>query len=836
MNAPANHPPNPRIRSIRSRPRKLYSQQSGTEPRRALLSLLSIGSLSYAVLVFEVALTRIFSLLLNYHYVFAILSGAVAGLGIGAMAINYRVSISRKPAVTSAAMLFAVLLAASVLIIARLPPLGTWTWPVFLLLATLPFIAAGFAIAGILQQFPSRIPMLYGADLMGAACGALSAIALMDAVGPINTVLVAAAVAGIGALGLEASRVRMPLVSGGVFLGLTALLLSVMRHGVEVRLPVTNDPDKEMLFLLSDPALKTKILETRWSSFGRTDVVGTELAPHQRMLFVDGGAGSLMYDLKAVLKNPKNLATITTQYGGFFPLPLLKDDEKSTALIVGLGGGKDTLAARLGGVKEITAVEVNPDVVDILRDYESFNGGVGTGRFGVTTVVGEGRAFLRNTNVRYDLILSAIPVTKSSRSVDGYALTENYLFTAEAFTDYLRHLSPNGRIILVAHNEMEIYRLISLAMAAFQKQGISEQEVMKRLYTVPAPLLPTLVVQKRPLTPEDAAAVDERLRRLRFDERPSYVPYRKHVLAERDEYIPDQQKPVVDERLTSVAEGRATLATVADSASYDISAVSDDRPFFYDLERGLPDPLGKCVGAMVALVAGLALLVGLRNPAGGNPTTFTSVLMSEPVLKRLASLCFLLGVGYMLVEIALFRKLMLFIGQPQRALTVLLFSLLLGGGLGSMFSSSLTHQIGKVGTWMSLGIGVAAVLLSQFSSALFALGVSPLITAVCCLVPLGFMMGFPFPIAMRLVSAHEFTRFVSALWGINAIASVLGSLLCMVVALWFGFSWALLLGGTTYLLSAVVFFGIPELRFELRGGYTGTLGASDAASEYPSAS
>ncbi len=115
----------------------------------------------------------------------------------------------------------------------------------------------------------------------------------------------------------------------------------------------------------------------------------------------------------------------------------------------------------------------------------------------VDIVVGEGRNFLRNTTSQYDLIMLALPVTKGSRSIDGYALTENYLFTVEAFTDYLNSLTPEGRIIFVTHGNAELSRLLSLALTSFEEQGVSVEQAMKHLYSISRHQMPTLVIQKR---------------------------------------------------------------------------------------------------------------------------------------------------------------------------------------------------------------------------------------------------------------------------------------------------------------------------------------------------
>src|SRR5450830_512398 len=223
--------------------------------------------------------------------------------------------------------------------------------------------------------------------------------------------------------------------------------------------------------MLTDPGLSARVVESRWSSFGRTDLVASDLTPDEMTLFVDGAGGSAMYNLDALRKDRRERMQLDMHSGESFPFPLLKAGQKRSALIFGPGGGSDVAVALLGGVEKITAVEVNPDVVKIVRQYRDFNGGIYSGRPGVTAVIGDGRNFVRTTDKRFDLIMAAIPVTKSSRSVDGYALTENGLFTVEAMGEYLDRLTDNGRLVFVAHNDVEIYKLIATVLAAYGEIG-----------------------------------------------------------------------------------------------------------------------------------------------------------------------------------------------------------------------------------------------------------------------------------------------------------------------------------------------------------------------------
>ncbi len=565
-----------------------------------------------------------------------------------------------------------------------------------------------------------------------------------------------------------------------------------------------------MYEFLANPSIKAGIVESRWSSFGRTDLVKSELLPNEMTLFVDGAAGSVMYNLDALRKNPQEAAHLTLHYGEFFPFLFIPETEKQSALIIGPGGGRDVVVALLGGAKSITAVEVNPDVVDIVKRYQDFNGGLYTRLPNVQVVVAEGRNYVRASDKRYDLIMLAIPITKSSRSVEGYALTENYLFTVEAFQDYLSHLTPQGRIIIVAHNNAEIYRLIFMAVEAFGSRGIPQADAMKRIYTVASEMMPAVVIKGEPLTPEEADAVHAGMHNLGFDMNSSYIPYVKQdTIPPNTRLDLEENQRMFDQILEEISAGKMSISALVHAANKDISPVTDNRPFFYKFERGLPNPFGAFAFLLVVAAVALSVLVFSRRRANTDTSTFRGALLEWPSLKLFLLLFSAIGVGYMLIEIAFFQKLMLFIGQPQLALTVLLFSLLLGSGFGSLASSLVRRNVYRVIGGIAIAVALATVLLALLFPRVFSLGLDPKAAAAAMLIPLGILMGFPFPLAVRLMDASGFGDHVYLMWGVNGIASVLGSALSMIVGIMGGFSNALFLGAILYACAAALALALP---------------------------
>lgn len=768
----------------------------------ARLALPGIFLISLSVLAFEVALTRVFSVMLSYHFVFAIVSAAMLGLGVGGLLFKRFAGTLPQRAIWVGAVAYSLSIVASLILILTLPIAtsqglaGARFW-IYLALAVVPFGAAGFTTAGLFQRFPERGSLLYGADLLGAAAGALLIVPAMDRVGAVNVVFFLAAVAAAGALLLGLPQLKRALPALGILIVLASLFTGLVVTRADLTVPIANDINKDMFTWLSDPQYQAQTIESRWSSFGRTDLVRSDLLPGEMTLFVDGAAGAPMYDLNAILTDRQARRHFTAHAEEYFPFIFLPRQDKRSALVIGPGGGRDVVVALLGGVKDVTAVEVNPDVVRIVKDYSDFNGGIYSGRPGVTAVVSEGRSYVRTTRKNFDLIMLSIPITKSSRSVDGYALTENYLYTTEAFQDYFRRLTDNGRIVIVAHNDAEIVKLVATALGAFARQGVSQSEAMKHIYTVGSDMMPALVIQRQPLTVAEANRIHAKLHELRFDKSAFYVPFVKQEMASTG-------APMFDPFLFDVADGRVTIGALAGATNLDLRPATDDRPFFFEFTRGLPSPFGAFGVLMGFSVVALVVLLCLPRKSKPDPLTFLGALRDSLTLKAYVVLFFALGIGYMLIEIAFFQKLTLYV-QPQMALTVLLFSLLLGGGMGSLLTSLVARTRLRAGTAAALGIALGVVVLGLVFARVFATGLDPRLAAMVIIFPLGVLMGCPFPLAVKSLSRHGLARHVAVMWGVNGVASVFGSAVAMIMGISWGF-WSALMGSAgIYIVIAALF-------------------------------
>lgn len=511
------------------------------------------------------------------------------------------------------------------------------------------------------------------------------------------------------------------------------------------------------------------ILRTHWDAFARTDLVDPGDGGAYRV-FINGAAGSVM--------PPAENNDYLWQDIGLFPFAT---EQPKRVFLAGPGGGLDVWFALQGNAEAITAVEVNPASVALVSEYSAYNGGLYS-RPGVNVLVDEARSVLRRQGEIYDLVfLSQLVTLKAERN--GYTLVENSAYTVEAFQEYLAHLSPDGQIGIKLYDEPTLTRALSTALAAFNQQGLSDPQALEHIIalldTGAQPAIPLLVISKSPFTAQDSISLGAVARQVGFT--PLYLP---GVLA---------QPPLDD-----VESGELTFGQVIATMSEDYAPVTDDHPFFYQFERGLPASLRNLLlGAVVIVMAGCVLVV-------------TGQRQLKPASWRLAALYFAaLGFGFILVEIALVQQTRLFIGHPTLAITAVLGTLLIGGGVGSGLAGRLPdHHRRRLpfGPILAIVALLAAwILLWPGLSDLFMTGATPLrlLVVVLAVVPLGMLMGIPFPLGLQAVGRLG-GKHVALAWAVNGILTVVGSIVAMALAIEIGFTAVLVAGGISYAVAAGV--------------------------------
>ncbi|MBI3354384.1 MAG: hypothetical protein HY034_05810 [Nitrospirae bacterium] len=776
--------------------------------------IIGIFLFSASLLLLEITLTRLSSVILSYHHVFLVVSISMLGLGIGGLAAFYLTNPPSPPDnpptspiikggqrgilkggeggfsgeryLLLSCALFIISIPISIILMSQLPYTPNIFFYAFLMF--IPFFFAGILLSIIFRLYPEYSSRLYAADIAGAAAGVAAAVLLLKLSGGVNSALIAAVMASAAMIffSLRTKKFILPVL---FTLITSTLFLTNLSFPFAKEVPIGNDPVKDLSRLLADPESGGEIIETRWSAFGRTDLVRHTKNEGFMTLFVDGTAGTPMYRFNGDIRNPDGVIKEMPQtFPGSFPFLFLTEHEKENTLIIGSGGGRDVLIALMAGIKDITAVEINRELVDIVKGRVGFNGGIYTKYKNVNVLIDEGRSFLRRSDHKYNSIILTLPVTKSSRSIEGYALTESFLLTSESISDYLEHLKDDGQLIVLVHNKNMALRLVSLALDAMKDAGIDNPAAMRRIYLF-GEKLPLFVLKKRPFTEDEISLRAAEMRRLGFDEGILFMPYNK---------INSQDS--LNRALALIANGQVTMDKVIKASDKDMSPVTDDSPFFYKFEKGLPENIVSLLwfaAILSIIITFLPFILGLKSKL--NFSTF------KPVL-----LFILLGAGFMILEVSFIQRFILFLGAPVISLSVFLITLFAGMGTGSFFTSR--FEGGRINFNISLYAFLIGIIILIYTFLLhylrffigYDLGTRVLITVIL-LLPLGFLLGIPFPSGIRALKQENKESLIPWMWGINGAASVLGSALAVAIAIKIGFTAAGLIGAGCYLLIGLIY-------------------------------
>jgi SAM-dependent methyltransferase len=792
-------------------------------------SLFGIGLLSAALMATEIALTRVLSVTIWYHFAFFAISVALLGTGLAALLVHALQARLFARGWRAWCGLFSLLQALSTLLVtlglARVSPdwfggmsgaftLFTWKLSLVFGLAVLPFACGGMVIATVTARAGSAMHRVYFVDLVGAALGCLITIPLLSWLGGPNALVACAGMATLVALvfAWPVSSERARRARGMLGAGACVLVL--------LELVCAGSSATELRSAKGVDLTRVKPELTRWNSsslvnvFGEQGFRGWGLSP--RFTGTLPAQKTLIIDMSA-------LTPITRFDGDFSRVDYVRYDLSSLVYrvfpvreraaevcVVGAGGGKDVLSALAAGSKHVTGVEINPLIVnDVMRGaYRTFSGGL-YDRPDVDIVEGDGRGFLRGTQRKFDVILISMVDTSAATAAGAYALTENGLYTREAFEEFLARLRPGGVLTVSTVSLPGLAvgaRLAATARAAVLARGGKPNESVAVAHTPWVTRsdseLDDLLIKPDGFSSDELERFMHSL--IELDFAPGFVPRRSFA-------SPRAEDRLVDAILR--ARSDAELERTLRAYPLDATAVSDDRPFFFYQNRfsDFVDALllsdtqhlfgnGLRVLAKVLVLAFVMLLACAVLPLVW--------LRSGRALQADLAYAACLGVGFMCIEIALVHRVTLFLGQPTYTLVAVLFVLLCAGGLGSRWLAPRLSIWGSRAALVFVVIAAAAALLPAVSDALFfamrsaALPVRACVAAVA-IAPVGWLLGAPLPAGFARVSTVDDSR-VAWLWGVNGAASVFGSILATLTALHAGTRITLWVGAAAYLLAALL--------------------------------
>jgi hypothetical protein len=755
---------------------------------------LCVALTTMATLLLELSLTRIFSVVFYYHFAFLAISIALFGLGLGGvlsyLVAGWRGALFAKLGRLSAANSLLVLLALAVILGQGNHPSNGALALVYFTTA-LPFVLAGAIVSLAISETIAKVDRVYFFDLLGAAIGCFVLLALLTLVGGIGTVIGAAITFATAAAiwhslaGSAGARAR------SVVLALALMAFLVFNQKLEL-LAIRHAKDQ---------TIANEIFK-QWNSFSRVAVVRHSETDHAIVIDGDAATGIFPYDLDHL--TPDQQRDLRDQ-GPALPYTVRPG---AKALIIGPGGGWDVARALAAGSHDVTAVEINPIIAETIMQKKLPGLSHNLYKRGdVHVSVEDGRSFVRRSPEKYQVIQATLVDTWAATAAGAFALSENNLYTTDAFREYLAHLTPDGILGITRWGfepPRESLRLISLAIEALSQLG--ERDAWRHVIvsrqgdTAGYGALDTVLIARKPFTAEDIARAQT-----------AFSAGRQQAVYYPGSEIRNQFRDLL--LSPNPAEYQRNY-------TFDITPVSDNRPFFFYTVQ--PRDLWAFVRSTGIETAdrkvnkAVPLLFGLM---GVSSVATLLILLAPPLLlgTRLPAhrgvrgflLYFLfIGAGYILIEVALIQKFVLFLGHPTYALTVVIFSMLVASGIGSFASRRL---IGRDEGRLIKVLGVAALLVALLGavvgSLLTALVGLPIVLkmaiTVAMIAPLGFVMGMPFPTGLaRLEEWHA--PSVRWAWSLNAASSVLGSVGALVCAIYLGLVQTLIIGGLFYFAALAV--------------------------------
>ena len=863
-----------------------------------LLVLLFVLSLS--IILFELALTRIFSIVLWYDYAFMAISIAFFGLGIGSFVIHIRKDKIDNPKKDSTldqhftfssrivqyVIGYGISVPVFIFLIGFIPSDTSYIY-LFYLISSIPFFFAGAGMALIFLAMSEKISKLYFADLIGAALATIILDPIMQSLGAGSALLVTSIiVVGISAcsyfflitgvtrdrkenaetsyspshphaevdgkeVNVKGQKNRLNVLSAITFSGLVILLIVNSTYITNI-FEIKPGMSKGLYYQLNHPS-EYQHLSEEWNSFSRVDVTrridnqqeneniisstssiassdqnnnstegssndessnndGTAVAadadnatsPELASIIIDADAATPIYRWDGSLSD---VAWIQ-KYMDYLPYEMI---DANNTLVIGSGGGEDILVALAGGADNVTAIELNPLVVSAVKRFEGQSGNIYSNDK-IELLIDDGRRFISSTTEKYDVIVLKLVDSWAAQLAGGYALSENYLYTVEAFQQYFRHLDKdNGGMLVMTRWNFELPRLMPLIVDSLVKEtGKSRESVAEHVMVVEdrpglyfgrsednQKYYPVLVIVKS--TPFVNAEVTMVKEKAEANQAEITMLAANYVTTPFDKLF-NNDNPLYNEYFSTAVASNPTIPT-------------DDSPFYFAREQ-IPKQ-------MIILLVTVMAISGLLSALLIYHARKTNVRFNSRSSFHVLFAIFI-GVGFMILEVTFIQKFLLLLGTPIMALTVILFSILLSSGIGSYVSGKIFSKRPHKSVLASIPVLAGIIIiyfiyLQQIIESNITMELSYRIALTFGLLfPAGFLMGFQFPSLIKMASIisiqnknetvlqydnyrNNKNNNTTLLWGINIVASVIGTVLAAISAMIVGFNGNLLIGLCMYL-------------------------------------
>lgn len=791
---------------------------------------------SASVLLFELSLMRVFSILQWNYLAFMIISIAFLGYGASGTFLSVFSSILKRAEGKNLykyllffSLLFSLGSLISILVISKVPfdlyRVVTDRYQllylvIYYLAIAIPFFFAGICISLAISKLPEKVNKIYFCDLGGAAVGCISFLVLANYINLSRLLIVPPLLSFLASFlfSLKLKNKSSAIYVVGIF------VFIILFSGAEIFYSFPINPYKSLFTLLRYP--NSRIIDRQENNFARLEVVESEGVkyapglslnfpgeiPEQLGLVTDGDGLSAItrlegeYDL-AGLKKIEFSDYISSALG----FHLVGDE--GDILIIGPGGGLDILGGIYNEAREIWGIEMNPDVKILMQNnYAGYSGNI-YNRKGINILTGEGRSVLKGLDQKFDLIQISLIGSSNTASGGFYSISENYLYTVEGFIDFWQHLSEGGKLSITRWLKFpprEIVRLCSISLEALSRMGIERPE--NHLAVIRSWATSTLILSKEEIGEEEIRAIKIFCDKRNFDT--VYFPGIKeeeaninHVL-EHSYYYQE-----IEQLLNTFKEGE--LKDFYNSYFFNVSAVTDNQPyFFYTLKwRNIPMIIKSTANWQPLIEWGNLIIFAtfVQGIIFSIIFIFLPLILKKfPVTKKGVKIPFMLyfaslGLGYMLLEISFIQKFILYLTNPSYSTSIIIFSFLFFSGLGSFYSRRIEKNYVNalkiiIFTLCGILIVYQFILPYVFNTTLqYSLLVRIFIT-VGLILPLGFLMGMPFPLGIRLANSTEQGKgLIPWLWATNSFCSIIASVSAVIIALYFGFKVVALLAALIYL-------------------------------------
>ena len=791
--------------------------------------------ISAATLCLEISLIRFFSISQQYHFAFLVISIAFLGYGsAGSFLTLFRKTFhaDKEKFLSSAAIIFSLSILFSYLLCNAIPfdfiklawdHKQLFTILLYYVVLSLPFFFAGIILSFAITRAASMVNTLYFFDLLGAATGTTLAIFIFLPKGDKGVFLI------LSFLVLIAAWLFSPKKPMGFKLLIFVLLVALVTLFITGPSWLTFHISEFKAMPLSLRYPGANHLFTKWNAISRVDIIDSPAVryapglsllymrnlPQQLGLLIDGG------ELSAIthMEKPND---ISFEFLSYLPssLPYFLLD-RPRVLVLEPKGGLDVLSAIHYKASKVKVIENNPLINDILdRDLADFSGKIYQ-RKNILHSSSTGRTSLMREKERFDLIVFSLADVLGSAGTGMFGIGENYLYTEESFRDTLKRLSDDGiasmTLYLLPPPRQEV-RLLATWIEALRKTTSNPDQhliVLRSWGTI------SFFVKKIPYSPQDIKILKDFCEKRLFDL--VYYPGIQPV----ETNIHNRFEEPIYHNITSRLLSPTDHEKFYEEYLFHVSPVSDNRPFFANFfklnkikstftvlgQKWLPFLQGEflvlllfiqALGVAIVLILGPAFFHRKKSHFKNSNTRKIFLYFS------------MIGLSFMFVEITLIQKFILFLGHPLYSAALIIFALLLSSGIGSLLSKKLLGQNPRRKVIIPLLLSSVLILLYVWLIPVFftwfiGLEIAPkMFLAFSLIIPLGFLMGFPFPTGIRLLEKTE-SRIIPWAWATNAFSSVVGSVAALMIALWGGYNFVLTLAAFGYLF-APLFLGFAGHR------------------------